>query len=43
MDGSSELLPEQRKVLLAAYRCGQDARVARRAHLVQDDVGERKA
>jgi transposase len=28
------LSTEQRKVLLAAYRCGKDARVARRAHIV---------
>jgi transposase len=34
MDGSIELSAEQRKVLLAAYRCGKDARVARRAHIV---------
>jgi len=34
MDGSIELSVEQRKVLLAAYRQGKDARAARRAHLV---------
>jgi len=34
MDGSIEMSAEQRKVLLAAYRCGTDARSARRAHIV---------
>ena len=34
MEGSIELSAEQRKVLLAAYRCGKDARTARRAHIV---------
>src|SRR5215831_21190175 len=34
MDGSIELSAEQRKVLLSAYRCGKDARTARRAHIV---------
>jgi hypothetical protein len=34
MDGSIKLSAEQRKVLLEAYRCGKDARVARRAHIV---------
>jgi len=34
MDGSIEVSAEQRKVLLAAYRSGQDVRAARRAHIV---------
>jgi transposase len=34
MDGSIELSADQRKVLLAGYRCGKDARSARRAHIV---------
>ena len=34
MEGSIELSAEQRKVLLAAYRSGKDARTARRAHIV---------
>jgi transposase len=34
MDGSIEMSAEQRKVLLAAYRYGKDARAARRAHIV---------
>lgn len=34
MEGSIEVSAEQRKVLLAAYRYGKDARTARRAHIV---------
>jgi putative transposase len=34
MDGSIELSAAERKVLLSAYRFGNDARVARRAHIV---------
>ena len=34
MDGSIELSVKERKVLLAAYRCGKDVPTARRAHIV---------
>ena len=34
MDGSIELSAAERKLLLSAYRYGNDARVARRAHIV---------
>jgi transposase len=34
MDGSIELSARERKTLLHAYRCGEDVRVVRRAHIV---------
>lgn len=34
MDGSIRLSARERKELLSAYRCGEDAKTARRAHIV---------
>ena len=34
MDGSIQLMGNERKVLLSAYRSGRNRRAARRAHVV---------